>query len=157
MHEDGALSCWGYVSATLGYGGAAAGVGDNLGDYETPASVGHVDVGAKVAQVAAGRYHTCVVLVDGGVKCWGIGTLVALGYGTREIIGDDETPAVLEPLPLGGPASSVHVGEFHSCAVLQSGDVKCWGAPVAALGYGDRQGPIGDDETLDKLAALDLW
>lgn len=157
VHADGALSCWGYVSAALGYGPAAADFGDLVGDTETPASAGHVDVGGKVAQVAAGEYHTCAVLVDGGVKCWGVGTLVALGYGTTEIIGDDETPAVLSPLALGGPAESVHVGEYHSCAVLRSREVKCWGAPVAALGYGNGEGPIGDDETLVNLPALDLW
>lgn len=157
VHADGALSCWGYVSAALGYGAAAAGVGDFIGDFETPASVGHVDVGGKVEQVAVGEYHTCAVLVDGGVKCWGVGTLVALGYGTTEVIGDNESPSVLEPLALGGPAVSVHVGISHSCAVLESGDVKCWGAPVAALGYGDGNGPIGDDETLKDLPALDLW
>lgn len=156
VHADGALSCWGYVSAALGYAAAAAGVGTFIGDFETPASIGHVDVGAKVAQVAAGRYHTCAVLSDGGVKCWGIGTLVALGYGTTEIVGDDESPATLEPLALGGPAESVHVGERHSCVVLKSGDVKCWGAPVAALGYGNGEGPLGDDETLEGLPALDL-
>ena len=157
VHADGALSCWGYVSAALGYGDAAEAVGELLGDFETPASIGHVDVGGKVTQVSTGEYHTCAVLDDGGVKCWGVGTFVALGYGNRDVVGDDESPATLEPLALGGPAESVHVGDVHSCAVLKSGDVKCWGAPVAALGYGNGEGPIGDDETLEGLPALELW
>lgn len=157
VHADGALSCWGYVSPALGYGTAVGGVGEYLGDYETPASVGHVDVGGKVTQVAAGEYHTCAVLDDGGVKCWGAGHLVALGYGNTETIGDDESPAAVEPLELGGPAESVHVGKTHSCAVLRSGQVKCWGSPAAALGYGNGEAPIGDDESLAGLPAVDLW
>ncbi|WP_165704167.1 RCC1 domain-containing protein [Enhygromyxa salina] len=155
VHANGALSCWGLVSAALGYGSAVANE-FAIGDTETPASVGHVDVGGPVEGVALGNYHTCALLDDGGVKCWGVGTLVALGYGTTETIGDDESPAVLDPLPLGAPAVSIHAGEFHSCAVLQTGDVKCWGHPAAALGYGDGNAPIGDDETLEDLGPVPL-
>jgi hypothetical protein len=97
-----------------------------------------------------------VVLTDGGVKCWGAGGLVPLGYGNHDIIGDDESPALLEPLALGGPAESVHVGTYHTCVVLVSGAVKCWGWPTAACGYGDGGDPIGWDETLENLPPLAL-
>ncbi len=158
VHADGALSCWG-SSSVLGYPGVPVTRqtgGEAIGDNETPASVGHVDVGGTVAQVAAGRYHTCVVLTDGGVKCWGAGGLVPLGYGNNDVIGDDESPAMLEPLQLGGPAESVHVGENHTCVVLVSGDVKCWGWPTAACGYGTGGDPIGWNETLENLPALEI-
>ena len=42
-----------------------------IGDSETPASAGDVDVGGVVVQLAAGYQHTCAVLDDGAVRCWG--------------------------------------------------------------------------------------
>ena len=69
--EGGALRCWGLnTSGKLGYGHTM-----NIGDDETPASAGDVNVGGAVTQVSLGEGHTCVVLDTGGVKCRGKGQL----------------------------------------------------------------------------------
>ena len=57
------------------------------------ASAGDVNVGGIVAQVVAGRDHSCALLTTGKVRCWGRGTWAPLGYGNTNNIGDDETPA----------------------------------------------------------------
>jgi hypothetical protein len=44
---------------------------------------------AGVIAVAAGDKHTCVVLTGGGVRCWGVNYLGAIGDGTMV---DRDTP-----------------------------------------------------------------
>jgi len=71
----------------LGYGNV-----EDMGDDETPAAAGDVDIGGAVLQVQAGAAHTCVLLA-GGVRCFGDGSSGALGYSSTWDIGDDEMPA----------------------------------------------------------------
>ena len=48
---------------------------------------------------------------------------------------------------VGGSVLQIAVGRLHSCALLDSGAVRCWGFGLAGqLGYGNT-GDIGDDET----------
>lgn len=139
----GGLRCWGIGGAgRLGYGNV-----ENLGDDETPASVAIVDVGGKVTQVATGNNHTCALLDTGAVRCWGQNGTAQLGYGHTNNIGDDETPASAGDIDLGGTAIWVGAGEFHTCALLDTGSVRCWGNALASqLGYGNAD-TIGDNET----------
>ena len=92
--DTGALRCWGWgLWGVLGYGNE-----DNIGDDETPASVGDVDVGSDVAQISAG---TCALLEPSHeVRCWGSGLHGRLGYGNTDDVGDDETPASVGSVPL---------------------------------------------------------
>jgi alpha-tubulin suppressor-like RCC1 family protein len=96
--------------------------------------------------LAAGRDHTCVVFGDGRVRCWGSGADGRLGYGNVDSIGDDE-PAVLAGLvDVGRPAIAITAGGAHTCALLEGGEVRCWGRnEFGQLGYGDVDG-IGDNE-----------
>ncbi|HJX62554.1 MAG TPA: hypothetical protein VJ860_01220 [Polyangia bacterium] len=84
---------------------------------------------------AHGGFHTCAVLSNGSVKCWGQGTVGQLGNGT---IGNSSTPVTVSGL-VG--ATAVAVGEQHTCAILSNGTVKCWGDNA----YGE----LGDDTTTD--------
>jgi alpha-tubulin suppressor-like RCC1 family protein len=88
--SDGGVRCWGVAdTGELGYANL-----EDIGDDETPAAAGDVDVGGPVAQLDMGFMNTCAVLAGGTVRCWGRGTTGALGYGGDEQdIGDDETPA----------------------------------------------------------------
>ena len=52
----------------------------------------------------AGTEHTCVVLDNGSVRCWGLNGAGELGYGNtgvngKNLIGDDETPAAQRTSP----------------------------------------------------------
>lgn len=77
--------------------------------------------GTPVA-VTAGRYHTCVLLEDGGVQCWGLNQNSQIGDGTQ-------TPQVrpVSVIGLGGPVVRITAGDDFTCALLESGDVQCWG------------------------------
>jgi alpha-tubulin suppressor-like RCC1 family protein len=139
---NGAVRCWGNFTGALGYGNL-----DRIGDDETPATAGDVDVGGVVTQLAAGTAHTCALLAGGRVRCWGDNRYGQLGYGNTDTIGDDETPASAGDVDVGGKVTQLSAGESHTCALLEGGSVRCWGMAIfGRLGYGNLA-PIGDDET----------
>jgi alpha-tubulin suppressor-like RCC1 family protein len=71
--------------------------------------------------------HTCVRLTSGGVMCFGAGDDGRLGYGDTEDVGDDETPLAQGLVPIGESVVEIACGGRHTCARLESGDIKCWG------------------------------
>ncbi|MEQ6903796.1 hypothetical protein ABLM29_21955, partial [Nocardioides sp. YIM 152588] len=142
--STGAVRCWGYGGfAGLGYGDTeTVGNGEHL-DKATPADAGDVPLGGTAVAVAAGVGHTCALMTTGAVRCWGSGTFGRLGYGDTDTVGDGsvlgkETPADVGDVPLGGTAIAITAGRLHSCALMSSGGVRCWGAGGSGrLGYGD--------------------
>ena len=151
--DTGAVRCWGDgPHGQLGYGNT-----DNIADDETPASsAGDVNVGGSVVQLAAGGYHTCALLDTGAVRCWGLGNDGQLGYGNTDYIGDDETPASAGDVDVGGSVVHLTAGWYHTCALLDTGAVRCWGTGFAGqLGYGNTA-RIGDDETPASVGDVDV-
>lgn len=70
---DGTVWCWGANSfGQLGYGVAAA-------PFPHPTPIATVTGG--VTQVVAGEHHTCVLLADATVRCWGRGEHGQMGVG----------------------------------------------------------------------------
>ncbi|HEX6275182.1 MAG TPA: hypothetical protein VFZ53_19215 [Polyangiaceae bacterium] len=130
--HSGSVRCWGYG----GYGQLGYGNGESIGDGEAPRTAGDVDVGGPVRQIVTGHSHSCALLENGAVRCWGYGGL--LGYEHGSHVGDDETPAQAGDVNVGGPVRSLAAGRFHTCALLESGAVRCWGLNShGALGYGN--------------------
>ena len=150
--DTGAVRCWGSGGfSNLGYGNTG-----NIGDDETPASAGDVDVGGTVTQIAAGTFHTCALLATGAVRCWGNGGNGKLGYGDRITIGDNETPASAGDVDVGGTVTQITVGKYHTCALLDTGAVRCWGLGTnGRLGYGNAS-DIGDNETPATAGDVDV-
>ena len=137
------MRCWGEGDkGQLGYGTT-----DNIGDDETLESLDiAVNLGEEAVQIAAGKEHTCAILVTGDLVCWGLNTNGQLGYGHTNNIGDDETPGSAGPLDLQASVLKVAGGSAHTCALLDGGSVKCWGANLfGQLGVGLSE-HIGDDE-----------
>ena len=147
----GRVRCWGYGGeGALGYGNAGT-----IGDDETPGAAGPVDLGAgrTATSISAGHFHTCARLDDGTVRCWGYGANGRLGHQGQDNVGDTETPADIDPVDLGAgrTALAVTAGGFHSCALLNGGDVRCWGYGFyGALGHGGDPNPepvhVGDPD-----------
>jgi cysteine-rich repeat protein len=145
----GQLRCWG--------GGNNAQLGiqmiTNIGDNELPLDVPAVNLGGEPVQLAIGGNHACALLATGGVRCFGRNDNGQCGLGTNQAIGDNEDPAdmpeveVIAPnLPRDTTVVSLGVGLVHSCALLSTGDVICWGATYSGqLGQGDGQITWGND------------
>lgn len=72
------------------HGGASAGPRAGVVDIGDFDGDGAID---RVLRLAVGYSHTCVLVEDGAMRCWGSGSDGQLGYGTVDDIGDDETPA----------------------------------------------------------------
>lgn len=124
--STGSVRCWGLNdSGQLGYGDIAA-------HPEFPPA--DVNVGGAVAQISAGSAHTCALLTTGGVRCWGEAGFGRLGYGGST---DLRAPSGTD-VNVGGPVAQIVAGRLHTCAVLTTGSLRCWGAGLLGrLGYGN--------------------
>jgi alpha-tubulin suppressor-like RCC1 family protein len=109
----GGIQCWGAnASGQLGDGSAS--------DSSTPVAVSGL-VNAATA-IAAGGLHTCALLSGGTVQCWGDNDDGQLGSATD--LGSF-SPA---PLSVGiTGATAIAAGYQHTCALLSTGAVSCWG------------------------------
>jgi alpha-tubulin suppressor-like RCC1 family protein len=66
------------------------------------------------------------------VHCWGYNADGQLGAGDVK-----NTYSATRAVPLGGVASALTAGAYHTCAI-QGAAVKCWGANrLGQLGLGD--------------------
>lgn len=121
--QSGGVTCWGENS----YG--------QLGDGTTSAHLTPVDVLITgVQSIATGSAHSCAVLINGGVNCWGWNAAGQLGDGTMT---DRLTPVAVIGLESG--VSAIAAGFAHTCALMTTGEVKCWG--------GNTWGQLGNGET----------
>jgi alpha-tubulin suppressor-like RCC1 family protein len=111
--RDGSAMCWGSNSfGELGLG--QSGTAPVPNPTNVPGLAGVIDI-------AVSSYHTCAVLANGTVECWGLNDEGALGDGTRV---DRATPAPVTGL---SGVRALALGFEHSCALTQDGNVWCWG------------------------------
>lgn len=142
----GSVRCWGENAVgQLGYG-HTRNIGDDAGDFP----MSDVNLGGqRVIRVDAGTGHTCAVLENGALRCWGRGFGGALGYGNV----DDLLAPPNANVDVGATVREVSTGSAHTCALLSTGFLSCWGDnSTGALGYGHTQN-IGDDETPAQAAS----
>ncbi|NVB42009.1 hypothetical protein G6O69_29555 [Pseudenhygromyxa sp. WMMC2535] len=140
--SDGSVMCWGYNY----YGQLGLGHTNYIGDNELPSSQPIVSLPDTVEQLALGSHHTCALLTGGEVMCWGRNGSGQLGLGHNNHIGDDELPADAGFVELGGSAIAIAAGGYHTCALLENHDVRCWGwNNVGQLGLGHTSN-LGDNE-----------
>lgn len=100
------------VVLVLGAAGAIAGLvpGDRTASAAAP------------AVVTGGTLHSCAVMSDGGLRCWGNNATGQLGDGTIE-----SRMEAAEVAGLGGDVRNVASSTHHTCAVTQTGKAVCWG------------------------------
>ncbi len=128
---DSRVHCWGEnQSGQLGYGNTTAltapilsGVGVGVGRYAT--------------QVVVGVNHTCAVLDDASLRCWGGNDKGQLGYGDATSRTSPDAKAV--DVGIGRSSKAVGAGDAFTCALLDNDTVKCWGKnDKGQLGLGDQ-------------------
>ena len=66
--------------------------------------------------------HSCVILSENRLRCWGANWYGQLGYGHTNTIGDDEAPVSAGDVDLGlddtVKITQIAVGRSHTCALL---------------------------------------
>jgi hypothetical protein len=120
---DGTAKCWG-----LGESGQR---GDR--SFSTFAYVPVAVFGLTGAvRLEAGYGHTCALLGDATMRCWGANIEGQLGNGTTA------SPGTAQPVTVSGltGATAITTGAYHTCALLSNGTVRCWGR--------NGQGQLGD-------------
>lgn len=93
---------------------------------------------AGALEVAAGGFHSCALLPEASVACWGLNHLGQLGIGTSGFGTESYVPV---PVPGLTDVVEVSLGQFHTCALLGDGSVSCWG--------GNALGQLGDGTNVD--------
>jgi alpha-tubulin suppressor-like RCC1 family protein len=133
--ESGNVTCWGrHFKAADARTKEPRQVGEDL----PPSAEGSFDLGGKVKQVAVGGAHVCALLEDGRVRCSGASNDGVLGYMPDEGKDPFVQPGDARDLVLGGRAIQIATRLDHTCAVLEGGRLRCWGAgSYGQLGYGD--------------------
>ena len=92
--------------------------------------------------IAAGEEHTCALLGDGTVRCWGNDAYGDLGNGTFSST-PSPTPTVVTGLP--NPATAIASEGLSTCALLNDGTVWCWGWNYyGGLGQRNLHAPTGN-------------
>lgn len=133
IRVDDTVACWGSnesFSGTL-----------RSGTVITSSYIGQANppTGHKFQRIEANRWHTCGILIDGSIECWG---------GDTHIVNNKSQLTHHNPwvnIP-GGSFVAIDLGHEKHCAVRSGGQIQCWGfypKPVPTGTY--QQVSIGDD------------
>ncbi len=144
----GQVKCWGDNSGgQVGLADTTKKLGDEPGEMGD--ALPYVCLGPQESAIAiaAGTYHTCVLLAPGRVKCWGKNDMGQLGLGHKNpVVQTCDAPYV--NLGTNALATAITVGANQTCALLQGGKVKCWGInTMGSVGAGNPDVIYGDEPT----------
>lgn len=118
--SSGQVTCWGANNdGQLG--------DDTIATRLHPVMVANL-ADVKQLDVGLGPGHTCAVLADGGVRCWGVNFNSQLGDGSMT---NHPSPVAVTNL---SNVTQVSTGAYHTCALQQSGKVYCWGGKYGRTG-----------------------
>ncbi|MED5484982.1 MAG: hypothetical protein VYE59_00040, partial [Candidatus Thermoplasmatota archaeon] len=158
LFEDGDVKCWG------ANGVGQLGVGNT---WNTGTASIAVDFGndMKALDISLGYDHSCAILENGLMKCWGDNKDGELGIGkTTTALGTSAlgSNSDFRFIDLGSDRGvfKISTGQAMSCALATDGEVYCWGANnQGRLGTGSNPSSnVGDSESEmgDNLVAVDF-
>lgn len=130
--DDFTVKCWGRSSyGQLGYGNKFS-LGDEANEMGVDLAAIDLGTGRTAQAIAVGALHSCALLDNFAVKCWGISNYGQLGYGSTQSLGDgpgemgNALPSVT--FAAGRSARAIAAGKHFTCALLDNASVVCWGA-----------------------------
>jgi alpha-tubulin suppressor-like RCC1 family protein len=132
LTTGGGVLCWG------------ANDQGQLGDGTTTKRLSPVPVtglSSGAAAIAAGEQHTCALMLDGSMRCWGSNALGKLGDASYT---NRLTPVVVSGI--AGGVSHMYLFDHNTCVVMTDGSVRCWG--------NNRGGELGDGSLLARNEAV---
>lgn len=128
--SGGAVVCWGRGGAQTVWTGKLGNGTSN--DSILPVYVSGFDPADRqyrASYVCAGYHHTCAIVDDGRVACWGGNNVGQIGNGESNT--NHDTPQLVSGIGGTGTLSGVEAltcGSVHNCASLSDGRVVCWGS-----------------------------
>ena len=128
---NGKVLCWGLNASGQDGDGTTT-------DRHTPVYVLDLE---GVLNLTAGSLHTCALTGEGAVWCWGDNASGQLGDNTTT---NRSVPVKVQGLP--GPATSFTAGKDFTCAVVENGEVWCWGE--------NGRGQLNDGSKTNRLTAV---
>ena len=97
-----------------------------------------------VVGLTGGSRHTCAVMADGGIRCWGSNQFKQLGDNVDTT--DHTTPFTMTlPVAMMG-ATAVTAGDVHTCAIDKNSKAWCWGS--------NNDGQLGVKDAVPMLTAV---
>lgn len=135
----GWMYCWGYN----GDGGLGVGLVENR-PYQKAGGWGLFYWGYPTEQIVVGAGHQCVRLHNHDLHCWGLNAKGQLGGANLNPLGDNENCTIFPPVQFPRSdadsfayATTMTTGAHHTCALLNTGEVRCWGGNAKGqLGLG---------------------
>ena len=127
--DNASVKCWGEN------GNGQLGIDNTTDMGKTSGSMAqltgiNLGTGRTATAIAAGYYHSCALLDNASVKCWGNNQFGQLGINNTTNMGDNTGEMAVLPtvnLGTGRTATAIAAGGSHSCALLDNASVKCWG------------------------------
>ena len=132
---DSTLQCWG--------NGAKGQLGPNIqstGETGTPVTVTGIETATAIA---AGSEHSCALLDNNTVKCFGLNNVGQLGNGTTT---NSSTPVSVVNTTNTGVLTGATAVAAGTCVRLQDSTVQCWGT--------NKFGQLGNGTTEDALTPV---
>ena len=134
LTTTGGVKCWGWN----GYGQLGDGT---FSEITTPKDV--IGLTSGVVQISTTYGHTCAVLTNHTLKCWGLNDQGQLGDGTYTT---QTVPVMVQGL--NGNVKSVSTGRFNTCVITLTNAVKCWGY--------NGWGQLGNGSTASSVSPVDV-
>ncbi len=129
LFASGAVKCWGFNgNGELGNPAIERASFSPVNVVGLPPAIG----------LAAGANHTCALLADRTLQCWGKNEKGQIGDGSMD---DRFVPTVVEAI---ADVIDVFAGWNHSCAMRADNTVSCWGW--------NQWGQLGDGATEDQYS-----
>ncbi|MEG3601473.1 MAG: putative Ig domain-containing protein, partial [Candidatus Thermoplasmatota archaeon] len=118
--DDDSVKCWGNGA------NGKLGTGSTSGQNTPTSTSGSFGSGRYAVAIDAGYQHTCVILDNGALTCWGDDSNGQLGNGATTGAKSSLQSATVN-LGAGRTAISLSAGGKHTCAQLDNDELMCWG------------------------------
>ena len=144
LRRDSSIYCWGNNNyGQLGNGEQGDGWEDDSAYSVIPVQVKNI---SDATAISAGLVHTCALIKDGTIRCWGNNEIGKLGTGTNS---SSSVPVRVTDIT---DATAISAGSQHTCALIKDSTIKCWGGNW----FGQLGNSTEDDSTSVPVRVTDI-